>query len=40
MCFHYIHQNPVNAGLVKKATDWEFSSVPRLCRFQEREVGE
>ena len=26
MCFHYIHQNPVKAGLVKKATDWEFSS--------------
>lgn len=26
MCFHYIHQNPVKAELVKKATDWEFSS--------------
>jgi len=26
ICFHYIHQNPVKAGLVKKATDWEFSS--------------
>ena len=26
LCFHYIHQNPVKAGLVKKATDWEFSS--------------
>jgi len=25
-CFDYIHQNPVKAGLVKKATDWEFSS--------------
>lgn len=25
-CFHYIHQNPVYAGLVKNATDWEFSS--------------
>lgn len=26
MCFHYIHQNPVKAGLVKTAVDWEFSS--------------
>jgi len=26
MCFNYIHRNPVKAGLVKKATDWEFSS--------------
>ena len=25
-CFHYIHQNPVNAGLVKKMEDWEYSS--------------
>ncbi len=24
--FHYIHNNPVKAGLVKKITDWEFSS--------------
>ena len=24
--FHYIHQNPVRAGLVKKQQDWEFSS--------------
>ncbi len=24
--FNYIHQNPVKAGLVKMATDWEFSS--------------
>ncbi|MCZ7670579.1 MAG: hypothetical protein M5U34_27225 [Chloroflexi bacterium] len=22
----YIHQNPVTAGLVEKAEDWEFSS--------------
>lgn len=27
-CFHYIHQNPVNAGLVTRAVDWEFSSAP------------
>ena len=26
ICFDYIHQNPVKAGLVKHATDWEFSS--------------
>ena len=26
VCFDYVHQNPVKAGLVKKATDWEFSS--------------
>jgi putative transposase len=25
-CFHYIHQNPVKAGLVAHARDWEFSS--------------
>ena len=25
-CFNYIHQNPVKAGLVKNAEDWEFSS--------------
>jgi len=26
-CFHYIHQNPVRAGLCIKIEDWEFSSV-------------
>ena len=25
-CFHYIHNNPVSAGLVKAKEDWEFSS--------------
>ena len=25
-CFHYIHENPVKAGLVAKATDWPYSS--------------
>lgn len=25
-CFHYIHNNPVLAGLVKAKEDWEFSS--------------
>lgn len=27
-CFDYIHQNPVKAGLVKEAMNWEFSSAP------------
>jgi len=27
VCFNYIHQNPVNAGLSKNETDWEFSSI-------------
>jgi len=26
VCFNYIHYNPVKAGLVAKAEDWEFSS--------------
>ncbi len=26
VCFDYIHQNPVNANLVDKPEDWEFSS--------------
>ncbi len=26
ICFYYIHQNPVKAGLVTTASDWEFSS--------------
>ncbi len=26
VCFNYIHHNPVKAGLVKNAEDWEFSS--------------
>jgi putative transposase len=25
-CFNYIHQNPVEANLVKHETDWEYSS--------------
>jgi len=27
-CFFYIHQNPVEAGLVSKLEDWEYSSFP------------
>ncbi|MCF6222403.1 MAG: hypothetical protein L3J34_01615 [Flavobacteriaceae bacterium] len=26
ICFDYIHENPVNANLVKNSIDWEFSS--------------
>src|SRR6056297_2279317 len=26
VCFNYIHQNPVKAGLVRRPEDWEFSS--------------
>ena len=25
-CFHYIHQNPLKAGIVKKIEDWRYSS--------------
>ena len=25
-CFHYIHQNPLKAGLVNRLEDWRFSS--------------
>ena len=28
VCFDYIHNNPVKAGLVKNPEDWEFSSYP------------
>lgn len=26
VCFNYIHENPVKAGLVRKSSEWEFSS--------------
>ena len=25
-CFHYIHQNPIRAGLAQRLNEWEFSS--------------
>lgn len=31
VCFDYIHQNPLRAGLVKRAEDWEFSSYLDYC---------
>jgi len=27
-CLHYIHQNPLRAGLVSRLGDWPFSSLP------------
>jgi len=31
VCFNYIHQNPVNANLVKLPEEWEFSSYADYC---------
>ena len=31
VCFQYIHQNPVVAGLCKNLEDWEFSSFRDYC---------
>ena len=31
ICFNYIHNNPVKAGLVNSAEDWEFSSYQDIC---------
>ncbi len=31
VCFNYIHQNPLKAGLVNNPGDWEFSSYPDYC---------
>jgi len=31
VCFNYIHNNPVKAGLVKHPGDWEFSSYRDYC---------
>ena len=30
ICFHYIHQNPMKAGLVSRLEDWEFSSLQSI----------
>jgi REP element-mobilizing transposase RayT len=30
-CFHYIHQNPMKAGLVHRMENWEFSSFKDYC---------
>jgi putative transposase len=31
ICFNYIHQNPIQAGLVKKMEDWPYSSFIDYC---------
>ncbi len=34
ICFDYIHQNPVKAGFVNTATEWEFSSAKEYARLR------
>lgn len=34
-CFHYIHQNPLRAGLVSKLEDWMFSSFKDFAGMRE-----
>lgn len=34
-CFNYIHSNPIKAGLVNKAEDWEFSSLSSYMGMRE-----
>ncbi len=33
-CFHYIHQNPLRAGLVQRMEDWDYSSFPDYAGFR------
>lgn len=33
-CFHYIHQNPLRAGLVHRLEDWDYSSYKDYARFR------
>lgn len=33
-CFHYIHQNPLNAGLVNKLENWKYSSFIEYVELQ------
>ncbi len=33
-CFHYIHQNPMKAGLCEKMEDWEFSSFNKYYKYE------
>ncbi len=34
LCFHYIHQNPMKAKLVRKMEDWEYSSFKDYCEIR------
>ena len=38
VCFDYIHQNPVKAGLVKSTIDWEFSSAVDFANIREGKI--
>ena len=33
-CLHYIHQNPLRAGLVSKIEEWRFSSYPDYIKIR------
>jgi putative transposase len=33
-CLHYIHQNPLRAGLVKRMEDWEYASFKDYCNLR------
>lgn len=35
ICFLYIHQNPLSAGLIKNLKDWTFSSYQDYAGFRE-----
>ncbi|GLR18625.1 hypothetical protein [Portibacter lacus] len=37
-CFSYIHENPVKAGLVKTAVDWEYSSAKAYNGFRNNSI--
>ena len=39
VCFHYIHYNPIKAGLVNKLEDWEFSSYREYYGLRESRVN-
>lgn len=34
-CFHYIHQNPLAAGLLMHLKDWKFSSYPDYYKYRD-----
>ena len=38
ICFDYIHRNPVNAGLVKKPEDWQYSSFQDYCGIRNGDI--
>ena len=39
-CFHYIHQNPTRAGLVRKMQDWPYSSYNEYLRISQTNICE